>query len=258
MTFSQAILLFSVAVVGGALNSLAGGGSFITFPTLMFTGVPSINANATNTVALWPGLVASVGAYRKVIDRKTLRSVVPLIVITFAGSLVGARLLLKTGQSTFDKIVPWLLLTATLLFSIGGRISAWVAGRHAERGHSMWRVAGVTLVQAALGVYIGYFGAGVGIVILALLAVMGMDNIHTMHGLRILLACCGNAMAVAVFIFAHAIFWPQALLMSAGGILGGYGGAYVALKLNPRVLRLSVIVTGCGMSFYFFWRTWSL
>lgn len=247
-------MLFGVATLGGLLNSIAGGGSFITFPTLLFMGIPSVNANATNTVALWPGTVASTGAYRKSLGRDLLRQMLPLIVITFLGGAVGAALLLKTRPATFDKLIPWLLLVATVMFNLGPRINAWVARHHTEGGPSLGRVTGVTLLQALLAIYLGYFGAGVGFVIMALLAIMGLDNIHAMNGLRTLLVTCGNAVAVIVFIVAGAVYWPQALLMLVGAAIGGYAGAWYVQKLDPRKVRYFVICLGYSMATYFFWK----
>ena len=256
MGISEIILLFCAALVGGAVNSVAGGGGFIAFPALLFTGMPSINANATNTVALWPGTLASTGAYRKALNADLLKRILPLIVITFLGSLFGSTLLLKTRQSTFDHLVPWLLLGATMLFSVGGKITAWINRHHSEAGPSLGRVAGITLIQLCVAIYIGYFGAGVGIVMLALLSMMGMENIHSMNGLKTLLATCGNAVAVIIFIIAHAVFWPQALLMVVGAALGGYAGAWFAQKMDPKSVRYVVIAIGYGMTTYFFWRVY--
>ena len=256
MSLSEIILLFCAALLGGAVNSVAGGGGFIAFPALLFTGMPSINANATNTVALWPGTLASTGAYRRALNAGLLRRILPLIVITFLGSIFGSTLLLRTRQSTFDHLVPWLLLSATVLFSLGGRLTAWINRHHSEGGPSLGRVAGITLLQLCVAIYIGYFGAGVGIVMLALLSMMGMENIHSMNGLKTLLATCGNAMAVIVFIFAHAVVWPQAILMVFGGGLGGYAGAWYAQKMDPRHVRYVVIAIGYSMTVYFFWRVY--
>jgi len=256
VSVSQIALLFSAAVVGGAINSVAGGGGFIAFPALMFTGVPSINANATNTIALWPGTVASTGAYRKALDGRVLRKILPLIVITILGSLAGSRLLLHTRQSTFDKEIPWLMLTATLLFAFGGRVTARMIRNQLDQEPSRLHVAVGILVQLCVAVYIGYFGAGAGIVMLALLTMMGIENIHTMNGLKTLLATCGNGVAIVVFILARAVYWPQALLMVTGAILGGYGGAYFAQKLSTKAVRALVITIGCTMTGYFFWKTW--
>src|SRR5712671_390966 len=256
MSTSEIILLFGAAATGGAVNSVAGGGGFIAFPSLLFTGMPPINANATSTIALWPGTLASTGAYRRALSPALLKRVMPLIVITFLGSFAGSFLLLKTPQQTFLKMVPWLLLGATLLFSFGSRITAWVSRHHAQHGPSVWAVAGITVLQAIAAIYIGYFGAGVGIVILALLSMMGLENIHSMNGLKTLLATCGNAVAVVVFIVARAVFWPQALLMLVGGALGGYVGAWYAQKMEPRSVRYVVITLGCSMTAYFFWRVY--
>jgi len=249
------ILLFLAAAVGGTVNSVAGGGGFIAFPALLFSGVPSINANATSTVALWPGTLASTGAYRRALSGDLLKRIAPLIVMTFLGSIVGSLLLLKTRQSTFDKMVPWLLLGATLLFTFSGKVTGWIKRHHSEGGPSAMGVIGVTLLQACAAVYIGYFGAGVGIVMLALLAMMGVENIHSMNGLKTLLATCGNAVAVIVFIIAGAVFWTQALVMIFGGALGGYAGAWYAQKMNPKTVRYVVITIGFSMTVYFFWRT---
>jgi len=256
VSLSEIILLFCAALLGGAVNSVAGGGGFIAFPALLFTGMPSINANATNTVALWPGTLASTGAYRKALSADLLRRILPLIVITFFGSIFGSALLLKTRQSTFDHMVPWLLLSATVLFSLGGKLTAWINRHHTESGPSLGRVVGITLLRLCVAIYIGYFGAGVGIVMLALLSMMGMENIHSMNGLKTLLATCGNAMAVIVFIFAHAVVWPQAILMVFGGGLGGYAGAWYAQKMDPRHVRYVVIAIGYSMTTYFFWRVY--
>jgi hypothetical protein len=242
-------------MAGGIVNSVAGGGGFIAFPALLFSGVPSINANATGTVALWPGTVASTGAYRKALSAELLKRILPLIIITFLGSIVGSILLLKTRQSTFDKMIPWLMFGATLLFTFSSKVTAWVNRHHsADTGPSKLRVIGVTVLQAMAAVYIGYFGAGVGIVMLALLAMMGIENIHSMNGLKTLLATCGNAVAVTVFIIAGAVFWPQALVMIFGGGLGGYVGAWYAQKMDPKSIRYVVITIGCSMTAYFFWR----
>jgi uncharacterized membrane protein YfcA len=256
VSISEIILLFCAALLGGAVNSVAGGGGFIAFPALLFTGMPSINANATNTVALWPGTLASTGAYRKALSTDLLKRILPLIVITFLGSIFGSALLLKTRQSTFDHMVPWLLLGATVLFSFGGKVTAWINRHHSEGGLSVGRVVGITLLQFCVAIYIGYFGAGVGIVMLALLSMMGMENIHSMNGLKTLLATCGNAMAVIIFIFARAVFWPQALLMVVGAALGGYAGAWFAQKMDPKSVRYVVIAIGYSMTTYFFWRVY--
>ncbi|HTC94505.1 MAG TPA: sulfite exporter TauE/SafE family protein [Terriglobales bacterium] len=256
MHLSHAALLFVAAVVAGGLNSVAGGGGFIAFPTLIFTGMLPINANATNTVALWPGTVASVGAYRRELEgREKWKMLMPLFIVTILGSLVGARLLLKTSQSTFMRVVPWLLLGATLTFAVGGPVSNWIRRRAERHAHaSLAALFAVTLLQLAVAVYIGYFGAGAGILMLALLAVMGMENIHTMNAFKTLLASLANAIAIVTFVLAGAVVWPQAILMTVGAALGGYGGAWYAQKLDQKVVRYLVIAIGAGMTTYFFLR----
>lgn len=256
MTPVKITLLLSVAGVAGALNSIAGGGSFLSFPLLLFLGIPSVNANATNTVALWPGTIASTGAYRKALSAQLLRRMLPLALITLAGSFVGAWLLLHTRQRTFDRLVPWLLLAGTVLFSFRSWVGRWVTKPHPEHGPAGVRVAWVTLAQGLLGVYIGYFGAGVGILMLPLLSLMGVEDIHSMSGLRTLIVTCGNAVAVGVFILAHAVYWPQALLMTLGAVVGGYAGAWGAQKMQPKTVGYLVIGIGCAMSAFFFWRTY--
>ena len=178
MTFPQACLLFIAALLGGAQNSVAGGGSFLTLPALIFAGVPPIKASATSTVALWPGSVASVGAYRKELGTQR-RELLTLGAISIVGGLVGAIVLLKTPQNTFVLLLPILLLAATLLFAFGGRIAQWVRARSAKSALPPWlSLLGTSFVQFIIAVYGGFFGGGIGILMLALLAVMGMTNIH--------------------------------------------------------------------------------
>lgn len=258
MSLSANALLLSVAFIAGALNSVAGGGSFLSFPLLLFLGIPSVNANATNTVALWPGTLASTAAYRKAMSRELLLRMLPLTLITLAGSLAGAVLLLRTQQRTFDQLIPWLLLLGTVLFSFRASITRWTSasGRRQQQDAPAATHIWVTLMQGALGIYIGYFGAGVGILMMPLLSIMGVENIYAMSGVRMLLVTCGNAIAVAVFILAHAIYWPQALLMMVGAVAGGYAGAWLAQKMDQKTVGYLVIAIGYGMSGYFFWRTY--
>lgn len=249
-----ATFLFFAALLAGALNSVAGGGSFVTFPALLFTHLPPIPANATNTAAVWPGSVASAVAYRKELTPGTWRVLWPLVAMCLAGALLGARILLHTPPATFVKLIPWLLLSATILFAASGKITAWVrrAGASGERS-KVWMVGGF-LVQLVIAMYVGYFGAGAGILVLALLAVMGVGNIHTMNAMKTVLVSVANAVALATFIVAGIVVWPQAILMIVGALLGGYGGAHFAQKMNPQHVRYAVIAIGLGMSIYFFVR----
>ena len=245
--------LFGAAVIAGAMNSVAGGGSFITFPALVMTGIPSIVANATSTVAVWPGTVASVGAYRDDIRRQ--RRLLPgLLVVSVTGGLLGAFVLLRTPQATFDRILPWLLLVATLIFAFGARMAAWIRGRPHDDGTQARAGAVSWLLQLVIATYAGYFGAGAGFLMLAMLSLAGMSDIHAMNGVKTLLGATANVVAIVAFIWAGKIVWPQALLMAAGSTMGGYGGAYYARKVNPTVIRALVIFIGAAMTLYFFWR----
>ncbi len=262
MHFSHPVFLFVAALVAGAINSVAGGGSFITFPALIFVGIAPIPANATNTAAVWPGTVASTVAYRKAFTEQARRLLPPLIITGIAGGVLGARILLVTPQATFMRIVPWLLLAATLLFVFSGSLTGWVRGRAnlkagdepvgANAPRSL--MAGVLFLELLVSIYVGYFGAGTGILFLSLLALMGMEDIHAMNGMKTLLVSIVNGVALVTFIFARVIVWPQALLMTVGALAGGYGGAHLAQKMNPRHVRWLVIVIGFGMSAYFFIR----
>ena len=254
MHFSQAILLFVAAAIAGTLNAVAGGGSFISFPVLLFLGLPAVEANATNTVALWPGLAASTVAYLKRLNAPP-RVLVPLLVTSVAGGWAGALLLLKTPQHTFLHLVPWLLLSGTLLFAFGNQIRA-LAGKAAvvdDLRQLSWQAITVSsIVELLVAIYGGYFGAGIGFVSLAMLAAMGMHDIHAMGAIRTLLAVAINAAAVITFIVAGAVLWPQCLVMVAGALVGGWVGAHYAQKADPRKVRYVVIAMGMVMSAYFF------
>lgn len=256
--FGQAIFLLFAAGIAGALNALAGGGSFISFPALLFLRIPAVEANATNTVALWPGLAASMIAYIKRLNAPP-RVLVPLLVTSVAGGWAGALLLLKTPQHTFLRLVPWLLLVGTLLFAFGNSIRA-IFGKNAVIGNDdddlrdiSWPAIMVgSIAELLVAVYGGYFGAGIGFMTLAMLAMMGMRDIHAMGAIRTLLAVAINAAAVVTFIVARAVLWPQCTVMIAGSLAGGWFGAHYAQKADPRKVRGVVIGVGVAMSVYFF------
>lgn len=257
MTFLQGLSLFIAAILGGALNSVAGGGSFITFPSLIFTGVLPIEANATSTVALWPGSIASAGAYRKELASQDRLLLLVLVAISLVGGVLGAVLLLRTPQSTFVKLIPYLLLLATLLFAFSGPITARLRKRGEttkKTGRSWLNLLGVSLLQLVIATYGGYFGGGIGIMMLASLGIMGMEDIHQMNGLKTILQASINGVAVITFIIAGAVAWLQAIVMILGAIVGGFAGAYYARKLDPRIVRGLVIVVGISLTIYFFVR----
>lgn len=253
MEFSHAILLFLAAILAGALNSVAGGGSFFTVPALMFTGVNPVLANTTNTVALWPGSVASIGAYRRELAQVQRSILILLIGTSLIGGVAGALLLLWTPADIFELLFPYLLLGATLLFLVSGPLNQRLRARNVGSDKLSFRsLIIIALAQLVIAVYGGYFGGGIGILMLATLALMGMENIHIMNGLKVVLASCINGIAVLTFIIANAVLWPQAILMLIGAIIGGYGGAAVARKLDPHLIRYFVILVGLSMSVYFF------
>ncbi len=268
MPFGHAIFLFVAALVAGALNSVAGGGSFISFPALLVSGIEPIAANATNTCALWPGTIASTVAYRKALTPEARKMLPPLIVLGVIGGIVGAYILLHTPQEMFVKLIPWLLLLATLVFVFSTRITSWLRARtqsgdapagllgsaQAEKRTPPLLMLGGLIIELVLATYIGYFGAGAGILVLALLALLGMENIHAMNGVKTLLVSLVNGVALLTFIVGHRIVWPEAAVMVVGAALGGYFGARVALKMNPQYIRRVVIAVGFGMSVYFFFR----
>ena len=252
MHAGHATILFFAALVAGAINSVAGGGSFISFPALLFVGIPPVNANASNTVALWPGQVASIGAYRTQIRSLKLKTVLPLLITGIIGGVVGGWVLLITPQSTFMRLVPWLILIATVIFAMSGRVTRWVRKRTASGEHHEFATGRGVVFQLFIAFYIGYFGAGAGILILAMLALLGMDEIHTMNALKALLTTVSNGVAMLLFIVSHAVYWPETILMVVASIIGGYFGAYFAQKTKPENIRAIVIVIGVVLSIYYF------
>jgi uncharacterized membrane protein YfcA len=254
LNLHTAIFLFFAGALGGAINAVAGGGSFVSFPALLFTGVPAIPANATNTLALWVGTTASGGAYREKLNI-TRRVMIPLVITSVIGGLAGAYLLIRTPAQTFLHVLPWLLLGATLLFAFGkhltGRISAGIT-------HEVSNAAVVvaSIYETIVAVYGGYFGGGVGIMNLAMLATLGMTDIHAMNKLKVVLGGVINGVATITFIAAGTILWPQAMVMTAGSILGGYSSAHFSQKLPQTWVKSFVILVGTAMTIYFFIRTY--
>ena len=247
MAFATGTFLFLAAALGGAINSVAGGGSFVAFPALLFAGAAPIPANATNTIALFPGSAASAVAYRREL-RDVRRELVPLGAAATIGGVAGSAMLLRTPEHAFVLLIPWLLLFATALFSFGGA----VAGR--VRGQVPVSVA--VVVQLVIGVYGGYFGGGMGIMMLAVLSLMGMTDIHRMNALKTVLSALANGVAVIAFIAAGAVDWGRGVVMIAGGVLGGYAGAAIARRVDAKRVRLLVLAIAWTMTAYFFWRTY--
>jgi uncharacterized protein len=243
-------LLFAAAALGGAINSVAGGGSFVAFPALLFAGVPAVPANATNTIALWPGSVASAVAYRRELG-EVRRELLPLGVASLIGGVVGSVLLLRTSDHTFVLLIPWLLLFATALFSFGGAVTRKLTGgAKAPLGVAVGS-------QLFISLYGGYFGGGMGIMMLAVLSLLGMKDINRMNALKAVLGTLVNGVAVVAFVIAGAVAWAPGVVMIVGGILGGYAGASGARRVQPKIVRRIVLVVAWSMTGYFFLRTYA-
>ena len=244
--------LVAASFIAGVINAMAGGGSFISFPAMLAIGVPPIQANATNTVALWPGQLASVWALRTDLRRDLLAVVLSASVL---GGISGAIVLLRTPQLTFMRMVPWLLLSASILFWISGPVSHWLRQRSAEP-HLPRTPSMIPLFIAIFPVtfYIGYFGAGAGFLLMSVLALLGVEGMNSLNSLKVLAACVSNFCAVVTFVIGGAVVWHYCLISMVFAAIGGYAGAQYARGMNPTVLRTIVVVTGCTMAAYFFWR----
>lgn len=242
------LLLLAAAFGAGVLNTIAGGGTFLTFPALVFTGVPPVAANATSAVAVFPGYLGGALGFRDELASFDRKRLIRLGLITLAGGLVGSGLLLVSSNAAFSVVVPFLLLAATLAFLFGDRIRAWAASR--ARSVTPEGAAGLF----AVSVYGGYFNGGLGIVLLALFALWGMTDLHRMNGLKNGLSFALSAISVAIFAGAGLVKWPQAAMMMLAATAGGYAGAPLARALPKPVVRAIIGMIGFGMSAVFFWR----
>jgi uncharacterized membrane protein YfcA len=254
LTIAHAIFLFFAGAIGGSMNAVAGGGSFIAFPALLFTGVGPIPANATNTLSLWVGTAASGRAYWNRLN-VPWRVIVPLLVMSLVGGLAGALLLIRTPAQTFLRVIPWLMLGATLLFAFGRHLTRRIAVGVSHEASS-GAVAVAAFFELAVAVYGGYFGGGIGILNLALLAALGMTDIHAMNALKVILVAVINGTAAATFVVKGTITWPQAMVMIPGAVLGGYSAAHFAQRLPQWLVRSMVIALGAAMTVYFFLKAY--
>jgi uncharacterized membrane protein YfcA len=253
--------VFLAAVLGGGINAIAGGGTLLTFPALVGLGVPALTANATSTVALWPGALGSMWGYRGEL-RGARAWVVRLTLPSVAGGAVGAWLLLRTPPERFARIVPFLVLGATLLFLAQGPLMRRLRERGGAAAPAAAADAGDPQVapwlfiaaQFAIGVYGGYFGAGIGILMLAGLGLMGFVNIHRMNGLKNWGAVCMNVVAAGIFAAGGIVDWPVALAMAAGGLLGGYAGSRVAQRVGQQRVRHAIVAIGLASFLFLLFR----
>lgn len=250
----QAVVIFATGFVAGMMNSVAGGGTLLTFPALIWMGMDAKAANITSTVALWPGSLGGMFGFRREL-RDARRWMRLLALPSVLGGLVGAVLLLQTPARIFAAIVPFLILFATILFAAGEKIARRIGSTAAETSNDeaatgprrAWRIFAVGL-QLISAIYGGYFGAGNGIIILAVLSLMGLTDIHQMNGLKNFIAVCINVVASAYFMLWGDVHWAAALVMMVGAIAGGYGGAGLARRMGRRFARIVVIVIGLAMA----------
>jgi uncharacterized protein len=242
------LILFGAAVIAGSLNAISGGGSFISFPALLLVGIPPVSANATNTAALWPGLVASSEVYQQKLGAER-QPLLALVGASLLGGLFGSLLLLRTPPQFFAEILPYLLLLSTFLFTFSPQLRAWVQNRKGRKSVKLpwlW----ILILQFVAATYGGFFGGGIGIILLAILSLMGCKDMNSMLFQRTLLSAVINGMALIPLM--NVIQWPQALLMSVGALIGGVLTADYVRKLHPMLIRRFVIFVGSSLTLYFF------
>ena len=262
MSFSlwQTVVVFVAGFVAGMMNAVAGGGTLLSFPALIWMGMDAKAANVTSTVALWPGSLGGMFGFRREL-RGARRWMKLLAAPSVLGGLVGAVLLLKTPARLFAAIVPFLILFATVLFAAGDKLARRLGAGAQETGGTAsptesgraWRRFAISL-QFLSAIYGGYFGAGNGIIILAVLALMGMTDIHQMNGLKNFIAVCINIVASVYFMLWGDVHWAAALVMMVGAVAGGYGGAGLARRMGRRLARIVVIVIGLAMAISLLFR----
>jgi len=246
------VWLVTASTIAGVMNAMAGGGSFLSFPAMLGMGVAPVQANATNTVALWPGQLTSLATLRGDVRKDLL----PAIGITSViGGVVGAEVLLHTQQKTFFLLIPWLILIGTLIFGVSGWLGKWLKNR-AEHPHTERRIPQFALACSLFPVcfYIGYFGAGGGFLVMTILALFGMEEMHQLNALKVFAAMSSNFCAIVTFIVTGAIEWRYCVISMVFAALGGWIGARTARRVPGAWLRAFVVVTGLVISAYFFWR----
>ncbi|NMG44303.1 TSUP family transporter [Aromatoleum toluvorans] len=255
MTAGEILLVGLAATMAGAMNSVAGGGTFFSFPALLTIGVPPVVANASNAVALWPASLSGAWAYRRELARFRT-GLAALSLVALVGGMAGGVLLLSTGDDTFSQLIPWLLLTATVMFAASGRISALLARlRQRPADGPSHGSAGGLLFQLGVSIYGGFFGAGMGIVMIAALAIQGHRDIHDINALKNWLSAIIYSVAVVTFVVAGAVSWPHTLVMIVTAAIGGYWGAVGARKVPAAWLRRFIIGVGSILTTYYFLKT---
>lgn len=253
--FSHSAIAFGAAFLAGMINSVAGGGTLVSFPALIFLGLSSVTANATSTVAIWPGSLGGMWGYRREL-RTAERRMLALVAPSLIGGITGALLLRWTPPAIFDKLVPFLILFATLLFMAQEPVQRKLKTADVARHRSTGWLAGATVFQLFVALYGGYFGAGIGILMLAALSIIGLTDIHQMNGLKNFFALCINGVAALYFIWAKMVYWPDVIVMALGAVLGGYLCAGVARRMGRTAVRFIVIGIGFAMAISLFVKKW--
>jgi uncharacterized protein len=246
---------FGAAFLAGAINSVAGGGTLVSFPVLVWLGLPPVIANATSTMGIWPGSLGSIWGFRREL-RRADRAMLLLVAPSLLGGATGALLLRRTSAETFDRLVPFLILFATVLFTVQGPVQGFLRSRGARERRAPGWLAAALVFQLGVGIYGGYFGAGISIIMLSALGILGMTDILEMNALTSLLALCINGVAIVFFVLAHLVRWPFVLAMACGALLGGYGAAGAARRVGRTAVRRFVIAVGFTLTAVFFYRTW--
>jgi uncharacterized protein len=242
------------AFLAGVLNAVAGGGSFLLFPAMLSMKILPVQANATNAVALWPGQLTSVAAYREDIQ-KNLRLALPMGLAGVIGGTVGAIVLLSTPQMTFLHMVPWLLLGASSIFAVSGPVSRWLARRKGTNAGTAHRPRRLLIFISTIGVcfYIGYFGAGAGFLLITLLSLFGYSDLHEINALKVVSTTLANGIAFIIFVVEGQVVWRYCLLAMVTCAIGGYASARLARMVPQSFLRGLVVFIGLSMSAWFFW-----
>lgn len=251
------LILCSAAVLAGVINSVAGGGTLLTFPALMYVlgsrEDTAVIANATSTIALFPGSLAAVWGYRNEL-KGTRDSLLPLLLPSIIGGALGTWLVVSYPARTFQLLVPWLILLATLLFTLQPWISRWTGIGQPHVAPTAVTKTGIIAFQFAVALYGGYFGAGIGILMLSSLALMGNSDIHRMNAIKSLLASLINGTSVALFLWQQKVDWSLATPMIVAGILGGFLGATFARRINKSAVRYGVICIGFLLATVYFFK----
>jgi len=250
-SLAQDSLLAGAAFLGGLVNSVAGGGGFIAFPTLIHAGLLPIEANATGTVALWPGQFTSIAGYREDV-RKNIRLVLPVALVALIGGFAGAYTLLHNSQGSFLRLVPYLFLLGATSFAVSGPVSRAVRRRIEHHGHEHVALMPLLALLLCICYYIGYFGAGAGLLTMTALAFCGVERLNEINALKVVITTTANGIAVITFVIHGAVEWRFCWFMMIACAIGGYTGARNARRISDRVLRPFIIALGFTIAIYFF------